>query len=345
MVNVSEIAAVYAKLSDELSRKIFENRLMYSISKNRKYINNIALDKREPHQFDIKEISQEELKERIGHSEKMVILYGGGIFGKAVLETIGKDKIKCFWDRKHIGEIQGIPVKNPGDDYNGEIVIISVSSLYANDIIKNIRLLGIPDNNIMMSDWGREDLEKQYFDKDIIKFTDNEVFVDGGSYNFGTSKILLEKCQTVKSIYAFEPDRNHWESVQDGIRDCNFNRVTFIKKGLWSTPATLSFESDLSESHVSKSGLIKVAVTSIDNAISEPVTFIKMDIEGSELEALRGAARHIIEDKPKLAISIYHKPEDILTLPQYILSLVPDYRLYLRHYSMGDNETVLYAVI
>lgn len=76
----------------------------------------------------------------------------------------------------------------------------------------------------------------------------------------------------------------------------------------------------------------------------EEATFIKMDIEGSESEALKGAKDTITTYKPRLAISIYHKPEDILELPEIILSYRPDYQFYMRHYSLGAPDTVLYAV-
>jgi hypothetical protein len=69
-----------------------------------------------------------------------------------------------------------------------------------------------------------------------------------------------------------------------------------------------------------------------------------MDIEGAELEAIKGAKRIIEEQKPKLAICVYHKPEDIWELPELILSYNKEYKFYIRHYSYKDNETVLYAV-
>ena len=73
------------------------------------------------------------------------------------------------------------------------------------------------------------------------------------------------------------------------------------------------------------------------------VTFIKMDVEGAELEALKGARDLILINRPKLAICIYHKVDDIFTLPQYLLSLHSDYKFALRHYGLSDTETVLYA--
>ena len=77
---------------------------------------------------------------------------------------------------------------------------------------------------------------------------------------------------------------------------------------------------------------------------SRKVTFLKMDIEGSELAALRGAERIIREQRPKLAICVYHKPEDLWEIPSLLLSYHPDYKLYLRHYSINETETVLYAI-
>lgn len=93
---------------------------------------------------------------------------------------------------------------------------------------------------------------------------------------------------------------------------------------------------------------VSIPVTTIDNTIDpcDRVTMIKMDIEGSELEALKGAMETILRDKPKLAISIYHKMEDMWEIPLYIKELVPEYRFYIRHHNSGGfAESVLYAVM
>ena len=73
--------------------------------------------------------------------------------------------------------------------------------------------------------------------------------------------------------------------------------------------------------------------------------FIKMDIEGSELSALRGAESSIRRWQPKLAISLYHRPEDFFSIPLWIDALGVGYRLFLDHYSIHNEETVLYASV
>jgi hypothetical protein len=81
-----------------------------------------------------------------------------------------------------------------------------------------------------------------------------------------------------------------------------------------------------------------------DIVLDKKVSFIKMDIEGAELEALKGAKNTIQNNYPKLAIAIYHKPDDLLNIPQYILSLNRNYKFYLRHYGYNSWETILYAI-
>jgi hypothetical protein len=91
-----------------------------------------------------------------------------------------------------------------------------------------------------------------------------------------------------------------------------------------------------------------VKVKAIDNLANlKKTTFIKMDIEGAEIEALKGAKNTILKDKPRLAISIYHSDEDMLRIAEWIHATVPEYKLYCRHHSLYPFvfETILYAQI
>ena len=98
-------------------------------------------------------------------------------------------------------------------------------------------------------------------------------------------------------------------------------------------------------SKIDENGLDEICTESIDNILqNEKATFIKMDVEGAELESLKGAEKTIKKYKPKLAIAIYHKEDDILSIPQFILECRDDYKFYIRHYTSCNFETVLYAL-
>lgn len=92
-------------------------------------------------------------------------------------------------------------------------------------------------------------------------------------------------------------------------------------------------------------GTATIETTTLDKVFAvKPITFIKMDVEGAEYNALLGSRKTITEQHPKLAISVYHKPEDIIDIPALLLEYQSDYKFYLRHYSPFDNETILYCV-
>ena len=97
-----------------------------------------------------------------------------------------------------------------------------------------------------------------------------------------------------------------------------------------------------------EANIVTVPVTSIDSVFlnkTEYPTFIKMDIEGAEKAALRGAENTIRTYKPKLAICVYHKMEDVYKLPQLICSYRTDYQYVLHHYDANSMcETVMYAI-
>ena len=187
-----------------------------------------------------------------------------------------------------------------------------------------------------------------YFYEDFLSYSDHEVFVDAGCYDLGTTADFARLCSGLKKVYAFEPDPANYENC---LRRLERERAllpetTVLPYGTWSSSTELSFSSTADGcAHIGEGKTI-IKTAAIDDIVenSDKITFIKMDVEGSELESLKGAQKIIKRDRPKLAICIYHKPEDILTLPLYIKTLVPEYKLYLRSYSNAENEMVLYAV-
>ena len=98
-------------------------------------------------------------------------------------------------------------------------------------------------------------------------------------------------------------------------------------------------------SFIGDGGNTKVKTVTLDEVTEDKaVGYIKMDVEGSEYAALRGAEQTIKTQKPLLAISIYHKRSDIWEIPQLVLQFNGDYKFYLRHYTVSYGDTVLYAV-
>ena len=141
-----------------------------------------------------------------------------------------------------------------------------------------------------------------------------------------------------------EPDRDNADRIRDNKKISG--KINVLERGLWDHSTILRFNSGKNEnSTISEDGDIEIQTVSIDEIETpSPISFIKMDIEGSEGKALIGAKKTILKYKPKLAICAYHKPEDIVDLPLMVLDMIPDYKLYLRHYSYTDTETVLYAI-
>jgi len=194
---------------------------------------------------------------------------------------------------------------------------------------------------------------EQYFDKEVISFTEKECFIDAGAYTGDTLASFISAVNNkFNSIYCFEPfyDNFHKLELFKQLDLNNDNRIKLYKKGLLDECKTVGFEIEgdvYSAGTVSESASNLIEVISLDSLVFNEnhfPTFVKMDIEGSELEALHGARQTIQKYRPKLAICVYHKKEDMLDIYEYIKGLNLNYKFYLRHHSGDFTETVLYAV-
>ena len=245
----------------------------------------------------------------------------------------------------------GYPVISPDElirDHKEAIVIINVGNPGdANEIIGRLVVGGIPQSRILEGTrYGTRFTKRAYFVEDFLRYEDEEIFVDGGSYDLETTKFFKNICPALKKPYAFEPDKENFKKCEKKKTLEALDYIELLPYGVWSENTTLRFTgTGLTNSRVDFSAMQEIEVRSIDSITAgDPVTFIKMDVEGSELEALKGAEQTIRKYHPKLAISVYHKPEDLFEIPQYIKTIAPDYKLYLRHYSSFCGETVVYAV-
>lgn len=188
----------------------------------------------------------------------------------------------------------------------------------------------------------------QYYPKDIFSFNDRETLVECGSYNGDTLQEFMNVVHgKYKECYCFEPDAVCAEILQKRIaEEWKSDKIHLIKKGAWEEDTELCFDStpEHGTSCIKSESENMVPVVKIDNAVIGEVSFIKMDIEGAELKALKGAKEVISKYRPNLAICVYHEREDFLDIPEYLYALVPEYRFYMRHHNWSGAETVLYAV-
>ena len=193
----------------------------------------------------------------------------------------------------------------------------------------------------------------QYFPPDIIRLSKGEVMVELGAYDGQTLLEFIRRCPDYQAAYCFEPDVNLLPVLSDiqNKQTGQGKRVHIIPKGAWDRSTTLELSVEgtatggthiLDGSRRERGYTIETAA--VDDVVHEPVSYIKMDIEGAEMKALHGAEKQIKANHPKLAVCVYHKNEDILDVWNYLRSLVPEYQFYLRHHTLAGVETVLYAV-
>ena len=183
--------------------------------------------------------------------------------------------------------------------------------------------------------------EEQYFDKEILPEIENMHFVDGGAYVGDTIPQIIKNYPDFKKIYAIEPNNLH---INIAKRDFgHMENIEFINCGLGSREE-LSSISEQEEQNNCDHNYQATDINTIDNIVKGRVDFIKLDIEGAEQDAIDGAKETIRKYKPVLAICIYHKAEDWYKIPQKILYIESEYKIYLRHYMEGIFESVLYFI-
>ncbi len=201
-----------------------------------------------------------------------------------------------------------------------------------------------------------EDIEKlhtdgQYFNE-LTQNYNCEYFIDVGAYVGDTIEEAYDFYKaSLKQVVAFEPDEKNIASMRKRMTECNIgeDKWTLINKGSWSEETSLYFSSFDSSSRIAQDGDIEIKVDSVDHVLGDRALradYIKMDIEGSELEAVKGAANTIQNYHPMLAICVYHKRSDLFEIVQTVQKIAgPDvYKFYLRYHGFDLRELVLYAL-
>lgn len=185
---------------------------------------------------------------------------------------------------------------------------------------------------------------QEYFDPGVLDIGSNEVYVDCGAYTGDTVREFMHAVKgKYNKIVAFEPDSKNFAAMEHNLE--GLANVELVEAATGSSSGMVLFN----EGHAlvsaidTETGTKNVPIVRLDDYFKEPVSLVKMDIEGAELDTLRGMERIFREHHPKLAVCAYHKVEDLYTLPKFIKSVVPEYRLKLRQHRPCLYGTVLYA--
>lgn len=191
--------------------------------------------------------------------------------------------------------------------------------------------------------------EKQYFEYGFYEKRQDEVFIDCGAFNGISLKTFLKENDDIfDGYYGMEPDVANYVKLKECIQDMPEN----IKDKLYITPkAAWKDENGIQlyalhgpGSFAADIGQEKAETITIDKMLNgKRATYIKMNIEGSEKEALQGAEKTIKEYKPRLAVAGYHRTDDLWKIPMMIKRYREDYKIYLRSY-MNHISFVYYAV-
>ena len=330
---INRLTRIYSALGDDISRQIYKHRLLYSLFGGEEEIQQIVR-------------SWSALKADL--SAPKICYYGAGAGCRYAMRY--RVKVSFIIDGSKTGTLEGCPIISFEDflkmpDFREYLVLITVGTEAAQEEIK----AKLDKHGLRYAFVFYEcSAERQYFEiRTLCPDMHDEYFVDAGALDGTTTKYFFDDFLPGGGhSYVFEPNPKQFAVTQETLRD--HPQAELFPYGLYDENTTLRFdpvEGDEGAAKVSEAGSIEVQVRRLDDVLAgRKVTFIKMDIEGSELAALRGAERIIREQRPKLAICVYHKPEDMWEIPGLILQYHPDYKLYLRHYSISDTETVLYAI-
>lgn len=184
-------------------------------------------------------------------------------------------------------------------------------------------------------------LKEQYFEPFLGGGI--QTFVDVGGFDGDTTEQFIYNYPKYRSVLFFEPSKTNIEKAK--LRLAKKKNIQYFQMGASNQTTTLRFSGTLgSASIIDEKGAETIDVCRLDDVIKTKVDWIKMDIEGWELNALDGCIETIEKYKPVLSIAVYHHAEDFLRVPELVRSLRADYEIYLRHYTEGWSETIMYFI-
>ncbi|HEX8550142.1 MAG TPA: FkbM family methyltransferase [Abditibacteriaceae bacterium] len=188
-----------------------------------------------------------------------------------------------------------------------------------------------------------------YFPTDLFALRDTDSYVDCGAFDGDTLRMVLaQRGDGFTHFTGFEPDPDNFARFQGFVASLPESQRSKIEGRNAATGArteTVRFHAiGTAGSGISGAGEIEMACVRLDEALTSPPTFIKMDIEGAEPDAIEGARETLARDRPVLAVCVYHATDHLWRIPLLLNEIQPGYKLYLRRYAEDCWELVVYAV-
>lgn len=270
---------------------------------------------------------------------------------------LGFTKVKLPTNNKHLWESLASVDKHIVDN---EVIDVGIDYFKINHY--KLDALGYPIE-IFLTGGGIviDFILKQYFFSDpanniSIEPEKGDFVIDAGACYADTALLFAHHVGALGKVFSFEFEPGNLKTFKKNV---SLNptlepRIQLVENPLWDkSDLPLYYFSSGPGTIVSFDPLPvtsgKVPTITIDDFVERKnipkIDFIKMDIEGAELKALKGAINSLKKFKPKLAICIYHQPEDFGTIPKFLNELNLGYKFYLGHYTINPNETVLYAKV
>jgi FkbM family methyltransferase len=186
----------------------------------------------------------------------------------------------------------------------------------------------------------------QYFPTDLPRWAEPMCLVDGGAFNGDTLRAALSHGYDLSHVYAFEPDLQNFRELTDYADSLSRVKLQLAQQGLWDKNEVLTFSGGASgASAIDAEGAVQIACVPLDEvSLGFAPTLLKLDIEGAELAALRGALHTILKHRPALAICVYHRPEDLWEIPLWAATHLPNYSFALRQHCYSGFDLVLYLI-
>jgi FkbM family methyltransferase len=188
-----------------------------------------------------------------------------------------------------------------------------------------------------------------YFPDDLLKLKSDEAFVDCGAFDGDTLRAFLKRQgESFASVDSFEPDPANFKKLEQGVSLLPASirsKVRVHPCAVGARTETVRFNAQANEASFVGSGALEVRCVDLDHFLADRTpTYVKMDIEGYEPEALKGAAALLRRHAPVLAICVYHSQDHVWRLPLFMRSLSDEYRLFLRPHLLEVWDLVCYAV-